>query len=334
MPVLTDRALALARRGLPVFPCAASKQPCIARHEGGRGFHDATTEPHEVIRLFAHSAARLIGVPTGARSGIDVLDIDPRHGGHLWEAENRARLPETRIHATRSGGRHRLLTHANGVVNSEGRIAPGVDVRGAGGYVIWWPAHGCTVLSDAPVAAWPPWLLVPGQALADAKPRPVSSSVGCLAASAATATERAVRAFVARTLDTVRRAPDGQKHHILRAAARLLGGVAHCGGFSDEAAAEWLLAALPASVRDWENARRTALWALARGREAPVEPPEAPVTAEEARAIARVAYRALALGHTPADMWPDVRAFADQLGVGPHGARNILEHCNRTREAP
>jgi hypothetical protein len=110
-----------------------------------------------------------------------------------------------------------------------------------------------------------------------------------------------------------------------------LGGVADRAGFADATAAQWLLDALPASVRDWENARRTALWGLAQGRQHPVALAEAPVTREQARAISRVAYRLLHLGHSPAEVWPDVRAFADQIGVGPQGARNVFDHCVRTQ---
>ena len=43
MPLL-DLALNLAAFGLPVFPRGARKFPCIAKAEGGNGFHDATTD--------------------------------------------------------------------------------------------------------------------------------------------------------------------------------------------------------------------------------------------------------------------------------------------------
>jgi hypothetical protein len=34
-----------------------------------------------------------------------------------------------------------------------------VDVRADGGYFIYWPREGLRVVSDAPVAEWPEWLL-------------------------------------------------------------------------------------------------------------------------------------------------------------------------------
>lgn len=43
--------------------------------------------------------------------------------------------------------------------NSAGRIAPGVDIRASGGYVVWWPAAGLPIENPATVAEWPAWLL-------------------------------------------------------------------------------------------------------------------------------------------------------------------------------
>jgi hypothetical protein len=91
-------------------------------------------------------------------SGLDVLDIDPRHGGDTWFVENKARLPMTRVHQTQGGGFHLFFQHESGLRCSIGRIAAGVDVRAEGGYVIWWPGVGLPVTSEMPVAAWPRWL--------------------------------------------------------------------------------------------------------------------------------------------------------------------------------
>ena len=76
----------------------------------------------------------------------------------VWWASHRDRLPVTRVHRTRSGGLHLVFQHAPDIRCSAGRIAPGIDVRGNGGYVIWWPATGLPVLSNAPFAPWPDWL--------------------------------------------------------------------------------------------------------------------------------------------------------------------------------
>jgi hypothetical protein len=102
----------------------------------------------------------LVGVPTGEVSGLAVLDLDSRHHGDRWFEEHRHRLPPTRVHRTRSGGLHLIFQHAAGLRSNAGRIAAGVDVRATGGYVIWWPACGVPVLTEAPMAIWPDWLRV------------------------------------------------------------------------------------------------------------------------------------------------------------------------------
>jgi hypothetical protein len=90
--------------------------------------------------------------------GFDALDIDPRNGGDAWYRQNFDALPLTQCHMTRSGGLHMLFRHAEGVRNSSGKIAPGVDVRGDGGFVIWWPREGLPAEYNA-ISEWPRWLL-------------------------------------------------------------------------------------------------------------------------------------------------------------------------------
>jgi Bifunctional DNA primase/polymerase, N-terminal len=149
------RALFLAERGLPCFPCREDKRPATPR-----GFKDASCDQRQLRKLWMRYPGSLVGVPTGEISGLDVLDIDPRNGGASWFAKHKHRLLPTRIHRTRSGGLHLIYWHASGLRCSAGKIAPGVDVRAAGGYVIWWPVAGLPVLYEQPIAAWPNWLRV------------------------------------------------------------------------------------------------------------------------------------------------------------------------------
>ena len=149
--------------GLPCFPCRntprnerTDKTPLTPR-----GFKDASDDPDAIRKMFSPHPDCLIGVPTGAASGIDILDVDPRHDGHVWYAANKARLPATRIHRTRRGGLHRLFWHMDGLRNTTAKIAAGIDTRSEGGYFIWWPAIGLE-FQDYPPAGlpeWPLWLL-------------------------------------------------------------------------------------------------------------------------------------------------------------------------------
>jgi hypothetical protein len=86
-----------------------------------------------------------------------VLDIDPL-GGARWYDLNFDALPLTRCHETRGGGLHLLFRPAGRKLR--GKIGPGVDVKSAVGYVIWWPREGLPV-EDAPICEWPNWLLDP-----------------------------------------------------------------------------------------------------------------------------------------------------------------------------
>jgi Bifunctional DNA primase/polymerase, N-terminal len=139
---------------LPIFPCRANKRPACPH-----SYQQAAIHPDDIAELFRRYPGPLIGVPTGSASGIDVVDIDPRHGGDRWLAKHRDRIPQTRTHETPSGGLHLLFRHTVGLRCSAGRIAPGVDVRSTGGYVIWWPAQLCRVLVEGPSTEWPEWLL-------------------------------------------------------------------------------------------------------------------------------------------------------------------------------
>lgn len=161
MSNLVKHALALAAQGIPVFPCRSvpgdkqlDKSPACAG-----GFYAAAVDADVVRRLFANPQAALIGVPTGLKSGFDAFDLDPRHGSDAWWQANLNRIPLTKTHATRSGGKHLLFQHAPGLRCSTNNPMPGCDVRADGGYIIWWPASGCAVDTEWFIEEWPAWML-------------------------------------------------------------------------------------------------------------------------------------------------------------------------------
>ena len=195
-----------------------------------------------------------------------MLDFDYRHGAGDWERANLHRLPETRVHQSQSGGWHLLFVHAPGVRNSASKkgLARGVDVRGEGGYVIHPPSVGYRIISDAPIAHWPDWLLtlVLRPTL---RPRPAG-----LAPLRPVSSDK-LQQIIDDVLHRVRNAADGAKHFVLRNNALLLGGIADRAGLRDSDLVRQLLDALPANVADWDNARATAEWALENGRRNPVD---------------------------------------------------------------
>ena len=80
----------------------------------------------------------MIGLPTGRRSGLYVVDIDVRGESNGMTAYLALNVPRAAIAArTPSGGGHAYFRWpGEGWGNTVSRIAPGVDTRGEGGYVI------------------------------------------------------------------------------------------------------------------------------------------------------------------------------------------------------
>jgi hypothetical protein len=140
----------------PSFPCDAQKRPTVRG-----GFKSARTVDSGLASMWARNPGVLIGVPTGTASGFSVLDVDIAKGGDVWWSANRGKLPWTRMHETRSGGVHVLFRHREGIRNTAGRIAKGIDTRGDGGYVVYWPAEGLGVSDPEDLADWPDWLKPP-----------------------------------------------------------------------------------------------------------------------------------------------------------------------------
>jgi hypothetical protein len=257
MNVLED-ALSIADR-YPVFPCRADKAPASPH-----GFKDATQDPRTIKALWRDSFGPLIGVPTGEMSGVDALDIDPRHGGDFWLKDADESLPTTRRHNTRTGGSHILFRHASGVKNTASKIAPGVDTRGSGGYIVWWPAAGCSVEHPDSLAEWPKGLLK--VLCPPAKPKRHI-------AQPATKVEANARAamMIDRAFDRVRHARPGERHYQLRAAAATLGGLlqhmTQCPGEIETILVELIM---QTGAEDADNAAKTARWAMERGSGSPL----------------------------------------------------------------
>ncbi|MEV5873973.1 bifunctional DNA primase/polymerase [Streptomyces sp. NPDC052101] len=156
-------ALSAAERGLAVIPLSRTKLPALRspHHDDpdpagprchgecgrfGHGVYDASTDPVRIRELFAAAPwatgygiacglppYHLIGVDLDTKSGTDsstaLRELALRH---LFT------IPETVVVRTPSGGRHLWLTGPPDVVvpNSAGRLAPGIDIRGAGGYLV------------------------------------------------------------------------------------------------------------------------------------------------------------------------------------------------------
>ena len=138
-----DAACELARRGAPIFPCdPASKKPLL-----NNGFHGATNKFSTVEGWFRKSVkyrGALIGLVTGQASGIVVLDIDTTQTHESDGFASLRRLEEAgfiippgcpRVQ-TAGGGLHYYFASPPGGLRSRNGIAPGIDLKADGGYVI------------------------------------------------------------------------------------------------------------------------------------------------------------------------------------------------------
>ncbi len=153
-----DAALGYVARGWQVFPLAPrSKEPM----KGSHGHLDATTDEATIREWWAKTPDANVGVATGAVSVIAVLDVDPRHGGDGSLAKLNGHIPRTKTAKTGGGGRHLVFKHPGGLVKSSAsEIAPGLDVKGDGGYIVAPPSihpSGAPYEwdGDTPLAEWP-----------------------------------------------------------------------------------------------------------------------------------------------------------------------------------
>lgn len=165
-----DFALEYARAGIPVFPVNRKTKKPITTH----GFNDATTDTRQIEAWARRHPSANWAMPTGEKSGITALDVDPRHGGDdslTTRIDEYGELPNTKVIRTGGGGLHIYFRRVVGLRNSTSLIAPGLDVRGDGGYVvieggIHESGDVYKLLSDEPLADMPAWMIE----LAMAKP--------------------------------------------------------------------------------------------------------------------------------------------------------------------
>jgi hypothetical protein len=182
--------------------------------------------------------------------------------------EHQNRIPATWVNRTRSGGEHWLFRHTPGVRNTQSKIAPGVDTRGEGGYIIWWPGLGGSVEQKHALASWPGWLL--SQLLPKATPHTPDRNWLHRAANDDTAARRLIQ----RQIEKVAHAAPGERHCKLRNAALIIGGVLDldpCATRSD-IAGQLLSAVIHAGGDDvrQDNAKATIAWGLEQGAKRPL----------------------------------------------------------------
>ncbi|MGW5479679.1 bifunctional DNA primase/polymerase [Streptomyces sp. NPDC004008] len=240
---LLHAALDAAARGWHVFPLRpGSKQPALHGADRCRNSGDcagghlkweqrASTDPHRIVQCWERSPAN-IAIATGP-SNLVVIDLDvPKEksssdtpdgvtfflalcerAGQPW--------PDTYTVRTPSGGMHLYFNAPPGIrlSNTAGKLAPLVDTRAWGGYVV---AAGSTINGAAyeVTAAWrvaelPAWLR-------DALTQTPKTGAAASIAPPRNASRRA-QVALERERAAIEAAPEGEREKTLFKAARAMG---------------------------------------------------------------------------------------------------------------
>lgn len=172
-----------AMRGWQVFPCynivqgpagpqcSCNSQGCTSpgKHpRTQRGATEATTNQATIFNWWKEWPNANIGVATGSKSGIAVIDLDTKTEGPLhWQELQDIHGPvETLTTITGSGGAHWIFkAPSEGLRSTAGQIAKGIDTRAEGGYIIVPPSNhlsGQTYEWDnrAEISEVPQWLML------------------------------------------------------------------------------------------------------------------------------------------------------------------------------
>lgn len=274
-------ALSFAARGWYVFPCAiGGKKPALRDN----WLHIATTDPARIRRWWSRLSYN-IGISCGP-SGLVILDLDMP--GHTERSLAGASAARSGAHAlaglcrekgqpppfgtftarTPSGGCHLYFTAPlASVSNSTGKLAPLIDVRAAGGYVIGPGSRVGTrsyiIANPTQPAPLPPWITKLIES-------PVSESglAGGLPDSVTNASAWALAALRGEVL-RVAGAPQGNRNDTLNRAAFRLGQLVGADLLPARAVVYALgLAAVRAGLSEAE-ARRTIRSGMAAGTRNP-----------------------------------------------------------------
>lgn len=308
-------ALALAAAGIAVFPCQSRGSEAKKPLRGVYWRKVSTTDERQIERWWGFTPDALPAIDM-AKAGLVAIDLDAPVSegdadGVTWFARELAAphqldtdaLPRT---VSGRGGQHLFFRQPGGLGNGRGSLPPknecGVDVRGAGGYVIApgaelpdgrrYVGHGS--IADAP--PMPDWLVTILRKEAG-EPIPTPEPSSRVAIEPRPDNDARLSAYaqagIERELAALRTAPKGSRNPTLNDTAFNLGQMVGAGWIAESEAQAWLedAAAACGLTKDdgIRQVRATIRSGMTAGRAKPRSlPPEIePASALNGAAIAR-----------------------------------------------
>jgi len=136
---LLDAALDYASRGWQIIPLKPNqKKPLLADWP-----NKATSNPDTIRHWWSDTPAANIGIVTGGKSNLYVIDVDDKTGplgsNSLASIERVLGSLQTLRSRTQSGGQHLFFEHYVGA-RQKANLLPGIDTRGPGGFVVAAPS--------------------------------------------------------------------------------------------------------------------------------------------------------------------------------------------------
>jgi putative DNA primase/helicase len=185
-----------------------------------------------VLEFFKTNSDANYGIITGSASGLVVLDVDGKKGRASLRKMKKMHGPLKTVTVKSPRGYHLYFrTDAAGLIrNSAGKLGPGLDIRGSGGYIVgvgsvnaegarYRYAEGLSP-KEVDIQPLPEWL---GDLLAKPATKASSSEAPAIPADQVKAAQRYAQAAQRRELERLARAPNGQRNHTLNASAFRLG---------------------------------------------------------------------------------------------------------------
>jgi hypothetical protein len=249
----------------------------------------ATTEEEQIRKWWDTHPAAVPAIVVG-RAGLVVIDCDRHPGGNdgikafnRLVSANGVKLVNVPMTKTARGGAHLFFRQQPGepLGNGRGELPDGIDVRGAGGFVIapgavlpdgkgWQSVKGRPLLADAfkagSIPELPPWL-------ADII-RPTRQSNGDRIDECVGGANSSLRgqAYAAAALNgaivELSAAPTGKRNETLNALAFRLGRMIERGWIDEKAVSDALLGACDTNKYLREHGHRAAMKTIASGIEA------------------------------------------------------------------